>query len=499
MEKLAIIELNTTNIKLLTVDTIKNKSYVISNELSTPINLSKGFDEDEIIKSNITQDIVAILNIYKRMIEAKEITNVLCVACSFVKLATNQNGFLNEIEGITGFAFRVITPEDEINYVYSAAINTIGAPKALVINVEEYSTQFLVYNRRNVQNMHILPIGSVNLPKMVGENINMESMRQFMASELKSLDFLSNLEEEFDVIGFGAPFLNAGAIGRRARKYPLDVDHNYLLAKAEFEKVFDAIKPLESTKSTKIKGVSVEDAKNLQAGLAIVGAVFGTINKSEIAISKTTKIDGLLLNTVVPITQEKPITDNLGYSLQVISEYYDSKTKNAEQIYTISMILFKQLKVLHKLSRSFVRVLRVASYLCQSGKRVDYYNNEKASFNIILNSKLYGISHSELVLAGFVSLLREADNFNMPEWVKYRELVSEEDLDAVKKLSCIIKIAESLDVTKFSVVTDINCDILGDSVIMKTITNGDASLEIKHGMLNAGEFKRAFGKNLEVL
>ena len=53
--------------------------------------------------------------------------------------------------------------------------------------------------------------------------------------------------------------------------------------------------------------------------------------------------------------------------------------------------------------------------------------------------------------------------------------------------------------TGFGRILDINCDILGDSVIMKTITETPVVLEIKAGMLNANEFKKAFGKNLEIL
>ena len=48
-------------------------------------------------------------------------------------------------------------------------------------------------------------------------------------------------------------------------------------------------------------------------------------------------------------------------------------------------------------------------------------------------------------------------------------------------------------------ITGINCDVLGDSVIMKTETEGDASLEIKDALSSSNEFRRAYGKNLEIL
>ena len=50
-----------------------------------------------------------------------------------------------------------------------------------------------------------------------------------------------------------------------------------------------------------------------------------------------------------------------------------------------------------------------------------------------------------------------------------------------------------------SCVLTINCDVLGDSVIMKTELDGDASLEIKDALSSQQDFKRVFKKNLEIL
>ena len=87
----------------------------------------------------------------------------------------------------------------------------------------------------------------------------------------------------------------------------------------------------------------------------------------------------------------------------------------------------------------------------------------------------------------------------MGEWMKYKDIVLEEDLDAVKKLGVLLRIAESLDRSHCGVVTGLNCDVLGDSVIMKTIVTGDAALEIRNAEAANPEFKKAFKKNLEIL
>ncbi len=69
----------------------------------------------------------------------------------------------------------------------------------------------------------------------------------------------------------------------------------------------------------------------------------------------------------------------------------------------------------------------------------------------------------------------------------------------MKKLGVLLRIAESLDRTHGGLVTGLNCDVLGDSVIMKTELAGDAALELRDAEMANPEFKRAFRKNLEIL
>ena len=137
LEKIAVIELTTNELKLILADVIKNKSYLIYDEIVTPINLTKDFEEENIIKTIVVKEILNTLTVYKKMIDSLGITEIFAVACDFVKKAKNQNGFLNELHSTTNIDFKIITPEEEINFAYTAAINTFNKPKALLINVNE--------------------------------------------------------------------------------------------------------------------------------------------------------------------------------------------------------------------------------------------------------------------------------------------------------------------------------------------------------------------------
>lgn len=81
----------------------------------------------------------------------------------------------------------------------------------------------------------------------------------------------------------------------------------------------------------------------------------------------------------------------MGYSLESIKKMYEGNNNNINQVYALTLILFKQIKVLHKLSRAYVKPLKIAATLFESGKRICFENNSKISFDVILNSKIYGV------------------------------------------------------------------------------------------------------------
>ena len=275
--------------------------------------------------------------------------------------------------------------------------------------------------------------------------------------------------------------------------------HNYEVPIGEFEQIYNTMKSLDLNSTMKIKGLSSGRADIFPSALSAINAVVKYLDFQKITISGCGLREGAMFRYAVPGIAEKPLSDVLGHSLHTLMTYFDINQTHAEHVYNLSIQLFKQLKVLHKLPRMYVRVLKIAALLHDSGMRIKYYHHEKHSSYIILNSNLYGVPHKDLVLASFVAGGHRKAEFSREELIKYKDMLTVDDLDAIKKLSVILRIAESFDRSMSSVITGISCDVLGDSVIVKTETEGDCSLEIKDALTAATEFKEAYGKALEIL
>ena len=231
----------------------------------------------------------------------------------------------------------------------------------------------------------------------------------------------------------------------------------------------------------------------------MLAAAGKSIENQLVTVSGSGIREGIMFAHAVPSTVEKPITDVLGHSVGTLLASYGLDVQHAEHVCNLSIQLYKQLRVLHKLPRQYVKVLRIAALMHDCGSCVKFYDRYRQNLYFILNSNLYGVSHRDLVLAAFVAQGNRRDEFNLAEWSKYKDLLREEDLVAVMRLGVILRVAECLDRSRQGVVKTLNCDVLGDSVIMKTEVEGDASLEIKEALGAGTEFARAFRKNLEIL
>lgn len=503
MRKIAIVDLGCSKIDLILAHVLPTGNFAVFEEMSETVKIVNDFDGEGLLRIARSNEALTILKMYKMVCEVNKIDDVIAIGSHNLKNLKNYRSFLDEIYNICGFKFRLLSEEEELNALYNGVVNSLDVPKGVIFNISGGSTRIVQYNRRNILNQAVIPFGTYSVAKNIDEKAtpeeNCKQMVSMFTKELAKVEWLKDVEPEYSFIGVGNAFNNVAMISRKLRKYPLDLTHNYVMSGKDLDAVYDFVKTLDIDKTKKIKGLSAERSDVFASGVCMIKAVFNKYKYENLTVSTKGMKEGFIYNSVVPLTNEKPISDLLGYSLENIKSFYDNEYNNSKQVSELSLILFRQLKVLHKLPRGYIKVLRIASTLHDCGQRIKFYDHEKNSFNIILNSEVLGATHREIILAAFTSASQNLSDFSLTEWIKYKDLLLEEDLDAVKKLSLIVRLAESLDKTHRGVVQDISCDILGDSVIMKTIVTIDASIEIREALKSSQDFKKIYKKTLEVL
>lgn len=504
MERIGIIDLGSNTARLVIVEMLGDGHFMVIDQLKESVRLGKDMERDGFLKPQRIAETIKTLKMFRKLCDAYEIERIISVATAAVRRAKNQRSFLDEIVANTGIKLKVLSAEEEATYVYRGVINTMDISKGLILEIGGGSTKVIYYNRRNLLHYETLPFGAVTLTDLFSSDglspkEQAEKIEEFVTEQISKIEWLKELDPETQLIGCGGSFRNLCKIVKMMKKSPLPLIHNYNVKTEEFEQVYDMIKSLDGDKKVRIKGVSPQRADLLPSAFAVAHSFVKNLGFESMSISACGLREGIMFNYAVPMTVEKPISDVLTYSLQTLVKYYHCNEKHAEQVVNLSVQLFKQMRVLHKFPRQCLKILKVAAYLHNAGTSIKYYDYQKHTSYIILNSSLYGITQREVVLAALVVSNYKNDDLSMADLARYKEFISEEDVEIIRKLGVMLRIAVSLDRSMAGSVVNIDCDVLGDSVIMKTEYTSDASLEIKDALSSQPDFKRVFKKNLEIL
>ncbi|MBE5741039.1 MAG: hypothetical protein E7351_00690 [Clostridiales bacterium] len=501
MNKLAVFELGVHDIKLTIYKYTASGYFCAEQQIVEPVKLTQDMERDGYIKPARIQETIAVLKNFRKIVDGAKIENHICYASPVIAQARNQIAFLDEVYKTVSLYFRVLTQEEQVSALHNAIMYSFSMTRGLIVQIGDYSTEIIKFNRRVITNSISLPFGTVNLLDRVNDKSmsdRMDKVVEIMTAEFKKLDWLYSFEEDSEFIGVGEVFEALGRLSRKSSRYPLDVAHNYEITTESFQNVYNLIRGLDLDKAKKLKGISDKRADVIAIGMAVAKVLYNECVRTSVKVSTNGEMYGIVAKNLLGQTGEKPLLDILGYSLSAINEFYPTNV-NADNNYALAVILYKQLKVLHKLTRPYVRVLRIAASMCMSGKIISFENYQKNNFPVILYSNIYGASHRDIVLAAFVASSQNVDDFSLSEWVRYKDLVTDEDMDAVKKLAILIKMATLMNITNSNSIKDVACDVLGDTVILKTEVERDATLEISQAMSIAGDFKKVYGKNLQIL
>ena len=505
MSLVGIVELNPYELKTAIAEIDNTHGFSLLDQTVDFVEITSDLTTDGLIKQHKTLFIVDCLNSFKTICKTKGVERIYAYATAEFKEAKNQRSFVEEIYNLSSIRFEFLSADSELTYTYSSSLTTLDIPKGLFIYINNTSTNLVYYNRRTILKKATLPIGATTLANEFSEgSFNPQELAKKFSKKFKAVleqeTWLNDIDPETQFVGAGQSFVNLARLAKRLNKYPFQQEHNIRIDKDTFTKTYEFIQTLDIDKTKKLKGISSDRADALLAGLSIINEIMNLKEEPNLAVSTKSSLNGIALSLEQQSNYEKPLTDILGESLYKINSKHNNYNKNSDNVVSLALNIFKLLKILHRMPKTYIKVLRIAAAMYDSGKRVNYNNYLRYSYDIIKDSEINGATHREQMLAAFVVANINPDYFAMTEWVKYSSMFLEEDLENVRKLAVMVKLASLLDKFERKKVLDLTCDILGDSVIFKTVCEqGDnCDLEIREAIKSRPDFRRVFNKHLDV-
>ncbi|MBU3112545.1 exopolyphosphatase [Clostridium lacusfryxellense] len=500
MKRIGIIDIGSNSIRLVIVHINKDNSFRVVDEIKESVRLGKDMTEDGALNPTRINNAIYTLAFFKRLCIIQNITEILAVATEAVRKASNQIEFLNRVQSELSIEIRVLTGIEEAYYDYFGAINSMDFSDALIIDIGGSSSELIFVKQGKLKASISLPYGAINLTEKFSlqKTMNIKSetaIKEFLTSMYKEIPWLKEVEN-VPIIGIGGTIRNIGKLHKKKTGYPIDNLHNYRIPTDEVIAIYDQVKVKDASQRKKLKGLSKERSDIFVGAATVLVTLIEYLNIKELHVCGSGLRDGFLYEYI--LKNKKPIIDVLDFSLKNNLLNYEIDLQHPNHVWMLTRTLYNQLKPIINITINPYKILKTAAMLHDIGIVISYYDHHKHSSYMIANSKINGLTHKEQLMASYIAALHRKNEFKI-NFKVYQNLITQQDLETIDKLSILLRISENLDRCLNGNIKMINCIIDIDTVTITVDSIADPILEVSAAIDCASSFEKTFNKKLIII
>lgn len=182
--KQAIIDLGTNTFHLLIAEKQPNQPYTILFRESRPARIGQAGINQGIITEDAISRALVVLSYFRQKLDEFGVLSdqVVATGTSAIRVAKNQAQFIERVRQTTGIPIRVISGEQEADYIYQGvrAAGALSDQTALVMDIGGGSVEFILGNQNRIFWKQSFEIGGQRLRErfMPTDPINFSSIRR---------------------------------------------------------------------------------------------------------------------------------------------------------------------------------------------------------------------------------------------------------------------------------------------------------------------------------
>ena len=491
-QRMGVIDLGSNTTRLIVMAFEPQHAFKLHDEIKETVRLVEGA-ADNVLQPAPIERAVKALQMFANYARATGVPQVIGVATSAVRDATNQADVLRRIVAQTGLQFRVLSGEEEARYGYLGAANSLRFRDGFMIDIGGGSAQVSQVHERQLTQATSMPIGAVRMTERFFRSDpptkpEWQALKDYLAGLFRPLDWFK-LGSPMQLVGMGGTIRNLANIDQHMRGYPLDRLHAYELSREQVELITNELRRRSSKQRLELPGLNDERADVILAGALVLRQLMRTSKASSITISGEGLREGVFYEQFLP-NQTPPLIPNLrSFAIENLVRVYGYEPLHVAKVRELALQMFDQLGVLHGYGAWERELLDAAAMVHDIGVRVNYYDHHKHGAYMILNSALPGWSHREIAI---IALLVRGHRKGAIELGNLAAILHPDDEQRIMRLASLLRVAEYLERSKGQVVRSLRCE-LGNPVRIVATTAGDATVEIWDANRRTSLFRRAFG------
>jgi exopolyphosphatase / guanosine-5'-triphosphate,3'-diphosphate pyrophosphatase len=432
---------------------------------------------------------------FKQIAHQRGAEKIIAVATSAVREAINGGDLIDRAHREVRLTVRAVSARDEARLIYHAVRHAIpfDGKQHLIIDIGGGSVEFIVGDEKRAAVLESRKLGAARMTARYVKSDpickdDLRALRKHYDSELSSVVEQIAKQNPVAAIGTSGTLENIAAMCGD----PQQIDRD------SFDKLMSDLIDSDTKSRAKIKGLDDQRKDQIVAGAVLVGEIFDRLNLKQITLCPAALREGILLDYLHKHTPEleirRDIPDPRRRAILDLARKYDWHQKHSEQVTTLCLAMFDQLKSLHGLGAQERELIEYAGLLHDIGWHISGKSHHKHSLYLITHAGLKDFSRQDIqIIANIARYHRKGPPSKKHEL--YAELGGRARR-VVDVGGALLRIADGLDRSHASVITSLHCKVDENRVRCVLEARTDAELEIWGAMRKKDWFEKVFGRKI---
>ena len=465
-----------------------------------PVRLGQDvFDRGYLEEKTIQQTEEVFLR-FRQMAENFNVHQLRAVATSAAREAENSDLLVDRVFRTSGIEIEIISGEEEARLIHAAVAHVLNLKdkRTLLIDIGGGSVEVTLSSGRNIISTDSYNMGTVRLlQKLNGSKSNLplgNLVREYVEAARYRIEQDLGDKKIQICAGTGG---NVEEIGRLRQKL-LKAESDHFITLEELEKLIERLEHMTYEQRMEKLKLRADRADVILPASIVLHLIAREARVKQIMIPNVGLKDGILLDIAEDLSKSlRPRRREQAWESALhMGRKYQFDEKHARLASRLAARLFEQSKALHNLDDENLLLLEIGALLHDIGHFINTTDHEKHGAYLLRATPLIGLSQREQnIVANLVRYHRkQLPSMNDEDF----KSLPQKDRLIVTKLSVLLRLADSLDISHMENVNDVTLKDAG-SVWKLRVSGKKDQLLMKWAFdKRKSQFREVFGVSLEM-
>jgi exopolyphosphatase / guanosine-5'-triphosphate,3'-diphosphate pyrophosphatase len=506
VSKLAVIDIGTNSIHMVLAEILPDASFKILDRFKDMTRLGNGVFATKRLSDEAMSRALDVLKTLVTLARNKGFDRIIAVATSAVREAQNGGDFVSLIMEQTGLRVKVISGTEEARLIFLGVKHSIALPDGptLVVDIGGGSVELVVGNQEGLIHGKSLKLGAIRLaeqclPKTPPSESMMRALEHVVLTDLRDALGFFKVKKFHSLVATSGMAGNVGEIihlrrtGRPVPQLNLATLSLKDVRSLELELARSSVKARLA-----IPGLDTKRIDTLLPATVVLRCLLELSGLHTITLCDKAIREGVIYDFIVRhrewLKAEQDIPDVRRRNVIGLARRCQAPEIHSLHVANLALSLFDQTKREHHLGHQERTWLEYAAILHDVGYLINPRQHHKHAYYLIKHSDLGGLTAEEIDVVATVARYhrRSVPALKHEEFNRLTPRVQR----VVKILASLLRIADGLDRTHFSLVQAVHVKF-GKQITIEVQLTGDAEMELWAAKSRADLFEQIFRRRVQ--